>query len=236
MRQLNHHSPMLNPFTCKNSRSALIKHRSEKQWLCNIFRGPERYRRSKCNITEARRNFVNTATWLMFYPVLMKIQHFLLDRPENSICMYISAEDAVHWSSSAEIVNIAVQMHKFSFIICIFANYKLCLMNNDPLWLLWMHSGCIRMKCWFYLDFCPFVHRISVLALFAFACKVHFCFSICSWTGVCSHFFFMVHLLLLHHYTCVCCSSLLSAAAVLFLLTSAIPDIFTCSQASASSI
>lgn len=59
LRQLNQHSPMLNPFICKKSKSALKKDWSGKQWLCNNFRGPERYSRSKCNITEAGGNFVN---------------------------------------------------------------------------------------------------------------------------------------------------------------------------------
>lgn len=56
----------------------------------------------------------------MFYPVLMKIQHYLLDGPENSTYMNISVDDVVLWSASAEIVDITVQMHKLSFIICIF--------------------------------------------------------------------------------------------------------------------
>lgn len=62
---------------------------------------------------------LTTITQLMFYPVLMKTQDYLLDGPENSIYMYISAEDAVQWSASPGIVNVVVQMHKLSFLICI---------------------------------------------------------------------------------------------------------------------
>lgn len=53
----------------------------------------------------------------------------------------------------------------------IMINYKLSLMGNAPLWVLWKHSGWIRTRCWFHLDFCPYIHRTAVLALFAFAAE-----------------------------------------------------------------
>lgn len=120
LRQLNQHSPMLYPFICKNSRSA-SKNSEEKNNGCAIFleglRDTVGQNVISLNLVEI---LSITITWLMFYPVLLKIQHYLFGRPESNTYTYISAEDPVHWSASVGFVNIAVQMHKLSFIICIF--------------------------------------------------------------------------------------------------------------------
>lgn len=120
----------------------------------------------------------------------------------------------------------------------IMINYKLSLMGNAPLWVFWMHSGWIRMRCWFCLDFCPDVHRTSALALFAFSAKlISVSASVHEQESASASF--LLHLLLFHHYTSLACLLLLldfcSSNALSSHVCCAKP-ISTGSQASASSI
>lgn len=78
-------------------------------------------------------------------------------------------------------------------------SYKQSWMGTAPWWVLWRHSGWIRMRCWFHLDFCPYVHRTALLALFAFAAKfISVSASVHGQDSASASF--MVHLLLFHHF------------------------------------
>lgn len=99
-----------------------------------------------------------------------------------------------------------------------------------------MHSGWIRMRCWFNLDFCPYIHGTAALALFAF--DANFISISASVHGQeCASF--MVHLLLFHQCTFLVCLLLLLAFYNSYALSSHVScakPIFTFSQVSASSI
>lgn len=89
-------------------------------------------------------------------------------------------------------------------------NSNLTLMGSAPLWMLWMHSGCISMRCWFPLDFRPYITGLQFWHWFAFAAK--FISVSASVHGLQSApAFFMVHWLLFYHCMLLVCSLLLLA-------------------------
>lgn len=65
-------------------------------------------------------------------------------------------------------------------------NYKLSLMSNAPLWAQWVDQNEVLISFGFLL-LRPQDGSFGVVGL---CCKVPFCFSICSWTGVCLCFFY----------------------------------------------
>lgn len=87
---------MLNPFIYKNSKSALKKTKMKNSVFAIFSEGLRDAVGQNVISLKLVEILSITVTRLVFYPVLMKIQHYLVDGPENSIYMCISAEDAVH--------------------------------------------------------------------------------------------------------------------------------------------
>lgn len=200
---------MLNPYIFKNSRSALKKP-EVKNSGCAIFSEGLRDTVGQNVISLKLVEILSiTITWVV--TVLMKIQHYLLDGPENSIYMYISAEDAVHWSASAEIVNIAVQMHKLNFIICIFSPSWQTI--NSVWWVmpLYGYSGCTVGGSEWDADF------IWISALLSTGLQFWHCLPLLQSSFLFQHLFMDRSLLLLLSWYIHCCFTTIYVC-VLFLI------------------
>lgn len=114
---------------------------------------------------------------------------------------------------------------QYLYLKPIVINYKLSLTGNAPLWVLWMHSGWIRMRCWF----------LWISALTSTGLQFWHCLPLLQSSFLFQHLFMdrsLLLLLLWYIYCCfttihclfVCCACLFSATATLFLLMSAGPN------------